>query len=429
MGLASWFAERNGLNLVAPVNPLGVPLDETEERSGSWSISDPTIAALLGYTDGGLGPVGETAAMNLSAVFRAVSLVAGAVGSLPLRTLQGSESGRATRTPSFLDNPGGDRFTPVEWAEVTMGHLLLHGNAYLQHIYDGNRRLVALYPVHPAGISAEWDDTRPGGKVFKASGVGADGQPFTQTFDSRTMTQVMGPSLDGLVGISALHAGRLSLGTALAGERSANRQFKNGAMIAGLVTPADQEQDLDEDEALAVKSVINKTMTGPEHAGDIAVLSRALKFQPWAQASRDAQFLESRVFSVDEVGRWFGVPPHLLGLTEKSSSWGQGIAEQNRGLARYTLSGWTGRIEQRVSRLLPAGRYAEFDYSAFVRPAPEDEARLLIEQVNAGLLTLNEARAVMNRGPLPGGDVPRTPAGAAPPDPTPASGQDQEDDQ
>jgi hypothetical protein len=53
--------------------------------------------------------------------------------------------------------------------------------------------------------------------------------------------------------------------------------------------------------------------------------------------SKDAQFMESRTFSVDEVGRWFGVPPHLLGLTEKSTSWGQGIAEQNRGLARYTL--------------------------------------------------------------------------------------------
>jgi HK97 family phage portal protein len=422
VGMASWFAERTGIAPSPLVNPLGVPLDETADRS--WSISDPTIAALLGYTDGGLGPVGETAALNLSAVFRAVSLVAGAVGSLPLRTLQGSEGGRAVRVASFLDNPGGDRFTPVEWAEVIMGHLLLHGNAYLQHIRNGAGQMVALYPVHPAGISTEWDDTRPGGKVHKASGVNSRGEPFTESFDTRTMTQVMGPSLDGLVGISCLHAGRLSLGTALAGERSANRQFRNGAMIAGLVTPADQEQDLDEDEAKAVKAAVNKTMTGPEHAGDIAVMSKALKFQPWAQASRDAQFLESRVFSVDEVGRWFGVPPHLLGLTEKSSSWGQGIAEQNRGLARYTLSGWTGRIEQRVSRLVPVGRYAEFDYSAFVRPAPEDEARLLIEQVNAGLLTLNEARAVMNRAPLPGGDLPRVPAGAAPP----GGGQDSEDD-
>lgn len=415
MGLASWFAQRNG---IVPAPPT-VPEFAQEVRSGEFLdfTGNPTIAALLGYTDATAGTVGENAAMNLSAVFRAVSIVAGAVGSLPLRTLEGTEAGQARRVPSFLDNPGGDLYTPVEWAELTMVHLLLHGNAYLHHIRDGAGRLVAVHPVHPASVGTEWDDTRPGGKRFEVTLLTGPhhADVRTETFDSRTMTQVMGPSLDGLVGMSALTCGRLSLSTGLAGERAANRTFRNGAMIAGLVTPADSETDLDEDEAKAVKSAVNSTMVGPEHAGDIAVMSKALKFQPWQQTGADAQFLESRVFSVDEVGRWFGVPPHLLGLTEKSSSWGQGIAEQNRGLARYTLSGWTGRIQARVSRLLPAARYAEFDYTAFVRPSPEDETRLLIDQMNAGLLTQNEARAVINRPPVPGGDTPRIPAGALDP--------------
>jgi HK97 family phage portal protein len=133
----------------------------------------------------------------------------------------------------------------------------------------------------------------------------------------------------------------------------------------------------------------------------------------------DAQFLESRTFSVDEVGRWFGVPPHLLGLTEKATSWGQGIAEQNRGLARYTLQPWTSRIEQRLTRLISdPKRRAEFDYSTFVKPSPEDDANLTIAQVNAGILTLNEGRKRQNLPPLPadtGADLPRVPAGAAPP--------------
>jgi phage portal protein BeeE len=101
--------------------------------------------------------------------------------------------------------------------------------------------------------------------------------------------------------------------------------------------------------------------------------------------------------------------------TEKQTSWGQGVAEQNRGLGRFTLLGWTMRFEQRLSRLIagppgPTGprRFAEFDFAGLERPTPEDEIKLLIEQVKAGLLTVNEARRIRNLPPVEGGDVLRT---------------------
>jgi phage portal protein BeeE len=110
------------------------------------------------------------------------------------------------------------------------------------------------------------------------------------------------------------------------------------------------------------------------------------------------------------------VPPHLLGLTEKSTSWGQGIAEQNRGLARYTLKSLTSRIEQRLSRLVASPRKtAQFDYTEFVAPSPEDNVNLIIAQVNAGLITPNEGRRRLNLVPIDGGDLLRIPAGAANP--------------
>lgn len=414
MGLASWFAERNGI-ASDPPNGAPEPAADTRTSSALYSVGDPMLAMMMGYSSVTGEPVGEIAAMNLSGVYRAVSLIAGAIGSLPLRTLEPDSAGQTARVASWLDQPGGDRFTPVEWAELVMVQALLHGNAYLQHIRNGAGTLVGLYPVHPSAVCAEWNDSVPGGKVYKITGMRADGSPYSDVFDARTMTQIMGPSLDGLVGISALHAGRLSLGTGIAGEKAANRSYRNGSMISGLVTPADNEADLDEDEARTVKDAVNRTMVGPEHAGDIAVMSRALKFQSWQMTASDAQFMESRLFSVDEIGRWFGVPPHLLGLTEKSTSWGQGIAEQNRGLARYTLAPWTGRIEQRCTPLLSGARYAQFDYTSFVRPAPEDEIKLLIAQVNAGLITPNEAREIRNMRPVDGGDKLRIPAGAADP--------------
>jgi HK97 family phage portal protein len=419
MGLGGWFARHNGLDTVTATQE-----PSADERA--LSVADPMLAFLLGYSVPGAPLVSESTALTLSAVYRAVSIVAGSIGSLPLRTLETTSQGQKQRVPSFLDNVGGDRYTPVEFAELATVHLLMRGNAYLQHIYDRSGRLVSLYPVPPICVTPEWDFSLPGDKAFKVNALGMDGRPEAETFDSRTMTQIMGPSLDGLRGLSCIEQARLSFGTGLAGEKSANRQFNNGAMIGGLVSPADSEDDLDAAEAKTVKDAINRSMLGPENAGDIAVVSKALKFQSWQMSAQDAQFIESRTFSVDEVGRWFGVPPHLLGLVEKSTSWGQGIAEQNRGLARYTLTSWTGRIEQRLTRLLPAGRFAEFDYTAFVKPSPEDEIGLLIQQVNSGLLTLNEARAIRNMGPLPGGDLPRTPAGAAVPGAAPAGSIPQE---
>jgi HK97 family phage portal protein len=138
-------------------------------------------------------------------------------------------------------------------------------------------------------------------------------------------------------------------------------------MIAGLVTP-DADEDLTVDEAKTVKDTVTAAMTGVENAGAVAVINRKLKFTPWQLSAVDAQFMASRDFSIDEVGRWWGIPGHLLGQTEKQTSWGTGIAEQNRGLARWTLTPWTSRFEQRMTRLLAGRRVAEFDYSGFIAP-------------------------------------------------------------
>jgi HK97 family phage portal protein len=387
-------------------------------RSAAYSVADPQLAVMLGYTPAdGTVVVTANTALTLSAMFRAVSIVAGSVASLTLRTIETDpKSGEKKPVGSFLDNPGGDRYTPFEWAELLTISIILKGEIFLQHIYNAAGALAWLNPVLPEQVSVYWDASRPGGKRFEVKQSVIDGQPQKPlTLDATTMTQIMGMSLDGRRGISAIGAARMSLGTALAGDKAANRQFSQGAMISGMVTP-DGDEDFDEDEAKTIKRMVNRTMIGPEHAGDIPVINRRLKFSPWTMSAKDAQFIESRTFSIDEVGRWIGVPPHLLGLTEKSTSWGQGIAEQNRGLARYTLKSLTSRIEQRLTRLVVSPRkVAQFDYTEFVAPSPEDNVNLIIAQVNAGLITPNEGRRRLNLAPIDGGDRLRIPAGAADP--------------
>ena len=373
-------------------------------------LADPYVLAMLGGSLDGTPAVTEATAMSLSALFRAVSLVAGSLGSLPLRTLRTNRDGTRERVGSFLDDPGFGHWTPFEWKELCGVHLLLHGNAYCQHVYNGGGGLAGLNLIHPLAVCVEADSGAVGGRRFEVD----LGNGESREFDATTLTHIPGISLDGLKGLSPITLARLSLGTALSGDKAANRQFTNGAMLSGLVTP-DADEDLTEDEAKIVKEQVRRSMTGVENAGDVAVINRRLKFQPWTLSAVDAQFMQSRSFSIDEIGRWYGVPPHLLGLVEKSTSWGQGIAEQNRGLARYTLTNWTTRIEQRLSRLIAGAKIAEFDYTAFVAPSPEDEIKLLLEQVNGGLITVNEARRIRNMPSHPDGDALRIPAGAANP--------------
>jgi len=373
---------------------------KTQPENTTFSISDPVLAEFFS-----VGPrnysgvaVGEHSALGISAFYRAGSLISSTIAGLPLRSLRDVEGVR-TRVSSFLDNPGGPEGpTPFSWKETVVLHLFCHGDAFLQHIFNGAGAVIALVPIHPLAVSVEWNDKVPGGKLFTATL--ADGT--RQTFDASTMTQVMGPSLDGLRGMSVISVARNSLGTAIAGDRAAAKMFSSGALHSGMVTP---EEDVTEDEARVIKDSLNSKTAGWENAGEIAVVNRRLKFTPWTMSLEDAQFLQSRQFQVQEIARWTGVPASLLMDPGAVSTWGTGVEIQNRGLARYTLAGYTSRIEERLSRLLSSARFCEFDYAGLLQPAPEVEIPLLLKQVEAGVMTVNEYRRIRNMDPIEGGDV------------------------
>lgn len=377
------------------------------------SISDPALAEFFGLNRSFAGvSVSETTALSLSAVWRAVSLISGTIASLPMRTLRDTSDGSRQRVPSFLDEPAGpDGVTRYEWVELVLVHLLIHGNAFLLHLYNGGGGLVGLLPIHPLQVSVELAPV-PGGKRFRVTLDDGTVRDLT----SEDLTHIPAMGVDGCRGLSPISVARNSLGTAVQGDRAAARAFANGFMVSGIVTP---EEEVTEAEARQIKEGLREKVTGTENAGDIAVINRKLKFTQWSMSAEDAQFLESRQFQIEEIARWYGIPPFALMQTDKQTSWGQGIEAQQRGLARQVLGPWATRIEQRLSRRLPRGQFCEFDFSGLERGTPESEISLLIQQVGAGLLTVNEARAIRNLDPVPGGDALRVP-GAAEPAPEPA---------
>lgn len=375
-------------------------------RERSVALSDyPAILGVFGVNPSDAGvPVTESSVLGVSSVYRAVSLISGTIGTLPLPTFRQIDDGTRQQVVSFLDErPAGPTIdmTPYEWKETLVGHLLLWGNAYLMHVYNAAGGLVGAVPFHPSCVAPEWE--RVGGiatgrKLFQVSDV--DGR--TAVLNPDQMTHVPGLSFDGLKGYSVLTVARNSLGKSIAADRAAARSYGNGLMVGGVAVP---EEDLtEEDDPEKVSADLTAQIGGWENAGRIPVLTRKLRLEKWSMSHADAQFLESRQFEVEEVARWFGLLPIHLAQTEKQTSWGSGVAEQHRGLGKFTLNTWTTRIQQRASRMLSRPRYVEFQFDELNRPAPEVEIPLLISQVQAGLLTPNEARRKLGRDPLPEGD-------------------------
>lgn len=405
---------------------LLLPEQRVETRA-AYSIGDPALAEFFSIGGKVLAgvDVNETSTLGLTAVYRAVSIVAGTIAGLPLRSLRNLPDGTRERVDTFLDEPAGKGgpFTQFEWIELVMVHLLLHGNAYLEHVYNGAGTLAGLNPIVPSAVTVK--------RISNADELAAYGGPdgtfrkwfevaladgTTRDLTEAELTHVPALGTDGLKGLSPIEFHRQAIGTGIAGDQAAGRLFGSGLLLSGLVSGDD---GLSQEDAAEAVAQLRAKMSGSNHAGDFVFINAQLKFTPWTIPPRDAQFIESRVHQIEEVGRIFGVPPHLLGQTEKQTSWGTGVAEQNRGLSRYTLMGWTSRLEQRLSRLLSRPTIAEFDYSGLLQPAPEVEIPLLLSQVQAGVLTVDEYRRIRNMAPLPAGAHASAPGGDGAPEEVP----------
>lgn len=356
------------------------------------AVTDPS--GWLSLTRGEAGsPVTETSALSSTAFFRGVSVIASTIATLPLKSYRTSDDDVRSQVPSVLDNPGGQFFTPFEWVELVMVHLVLWGNAYLLHIYNAGGQLVALFPMHPSLVTPSWVCNDQGSVVGKQFGASLNGDPVV--WSALEMTHVMGLGTDGLQGASVLTVARRALSTAVAGDSAAARMFANGMLIGGLVTT---DEAMTEADGKTVMAGLKAKLTGTNNAGDIAMVNASLKFTPWSMSAMDAQFLESRQFQVEEISRLLGVPKVLL-AEDGASSWGTGIGQLLAYMQKTTFVPWTTRVEQRLSMLLASPRHCEFEYDGLLAGTPMEQTALLAAQLGAGIIDVNEARVVLRLEP------------------------------
>jgi HK97 family phage portal protein len=212
-----------------------------------------------------------------------------------------------------------------------------------------------------------------GGKVFYVKRVDADGKILPEApieYTSDELMHIPGLGYDGLQGLSPIAYAKQAIGTAIAGDRLAARFYSNGTQLSGILktaVPLTSEKQADEMKAKwAIKN------SGVGNAGGVAILDAETDFMPLTIPPDQLQFLQSRRWQTNEIARLYGIPPHLVGDVEKSTSWGTGIEQQNTAFVAYTLASWANRIEQRVTREVVAtrGQTTSFDFSSLLGSTP-----------------------------------------------------------
>jgi HK97 family phage portal protein len=290
-----------------------------------------------------------------------------------------------------------------------MCHLLLWGNAFLMKVRNGAGQVVDLQPLHPSRVSVKLKD---GSKIFVVKPVNPESPEGTDQNQTYTPLQVMhipGLGYDGLVGLSPIAYARQAIGTALAGDKLAARFYSNGTQLSGIIKTAVPLTS--EDQADEIKRTWAIKNSGTAAAGQVAVLDAETDYVPLTIPPDQLQFLESRRWQTTEIARMFGIPPHLVGDVEKSTSWGTGIEQQNTAFVAYTLAAWANRIEQRVSREVITGRNrtAAFNFASLLRGDMQERFLAYASGIQWGHLTRNEARLAEDREPIDGLDEPLTP--------------------
>jgi HK97 family phage portal protein len=344
----------------------------------------------------------------LPTVYRCVGLLSTIIAGCPLRTYR--DPGKVEVFPSILDRSNNDMvYTQYELWELVISHLCLWGNAFVRKLRNPETDMIVdLQPIHPERVNVKRDAA--GNKIFEIKRTDPEtlqlqsAQPIILT-DFEIM-HIPGLGYDGVKGLSPIQLAARTFGTAMAGDKLAARFFSKGSILSGIIkvrAPLANQVQAD-----AIRSRWIQRMGGTANAGEVAVMDAATEFQPLTIEPDSMQFLESRRWQTNEIARMFGIPPHLVGDVEKSTSWGTGIETQNTGFVSYTIAGWTNRIEQRVSREVIAIRKqsCEFDLDRLLRGSMSERFAAYTQGISAGWLTRNEARVKENMQPIDGLDEP-----------------------
>lgn len=311
-----------------------------------WTLTEGYPDSVLTRSASGAN-VSPSTAMQLSAVYACVRILAETVASLPLHLMRYNDSGgkeKAITHPLYylLHDQPNEEMTSFVFRETMMTQLLLWGNAYAQKVYNGYGELIGLYPLLSSNMTVERNER---GQLIYRYVIESDQKDAGSlvTLRREDVLHIPGLGFNGLVGFSPISMARQAIGTALACEEFGGKFFANGTMPSGVIEHPGTIKDVK-----AFREKWQEAFAGAANAGKTPILENGMKFNKISINPQDAQFLETRKYQINEIARIFRIPPHMVGDLEKSSF--ANIEHQSLEFVKYSLDPWVIRWEQGLAK-------------------------------------------------------------------------------
>jgi HK97 family phage portal protein len=373
---------------------------EQRTLTSSSFVPPPAVGVLDDY-------VGVHRSMANLTVMACVRLLADTIAALPWKAYRRNEDGipiEVSPQPAILRSPF-PQFDLFQYKWMMVSSLALRGNFYgVVTSRDASFKPTAILPLHPDSVFLErntdnmlmWFDP-----TYRVLGQSV---PTEDVVHIRRFCMAGEP-----YGLSPVRQAAVAIGMGLAAEEYGYRYFRESANPSGVLS-TDQELD----DAAVTRQQKNWIAS---HGGRRlpAILTGGFKWQTLSISPNESQFLETRKFQRSEISMMYGIPPHMIGDVEKSTSWGTGIEQQNIGAITYTFRAWTSPIESVLSSLLPHGQYVRFDYNALLRGDIKARFESYDKALHSGWINVNEIRAKEEMEPIgPDGDIYLQPVNYAP---------------
>jgi HK97 family phage portal protein len=380
---------------------FGKEIISTEHRDEVSNLKDPKawLLKVLGMESLTGVTVSQETALTYSAVWASVRVLSETLAMMPggIFKKEGEARKSVPEHPAYrliFQKPNA-LMTTYKWREVCQAQVCLNGNSYSFIVRDGSARPVELRLIEKPSDVLPFIFNHE--LYYKVTG-------YAQPFRSDEIFHVRGLTLNGIEGMSVIKYAREVIGGGLAQQEYSNRLFGSGlTKKVGIKTP----QKLDPDVKDSMQKQWDARHAGLENAKNLVFLEAGTDAIELGINPEDAQFLESKQFSVEEVARWFRVPQHMIGKLDRSTN--NNIEMQNREFIDYTMMPWFTNWEAEINDKLLTEKekgiyFSRFNVNALLRGDSTARSAFYEKMKRNGLMSANEIRALEDMNPYDGGD-------------------------
>lgn len=349
----------------------------------------------------GVADIRADQALQLSAVWACVERRANTIASLPLFAYKRGANGqkdlaRDSRLYSILHDSPNSRMTPYDFWRVMMLNHDLRGNAYARIDRDANGEAVALWPMAADQVEVQ---ILADGELVYVYRLGDDVAVLAEA--NVLHIRNLG---NGTTGFAKLEYMRVSTDELSKAQQSASRLFGASGKPTGVLMVDDV---LKPGQRKQISESFSEMASG-QSTGRLFVLEAKMSYQALGITPEDQQLLESRQFGVEEICRWFDVPP-VLAHHSNVTTWGSGVEQIMDGWYKLSVRPMLVSIEQALTKrvLSPIQRASmsvEFSFDALLRGNPKDRAEMYASGVQNGWMRRSEVRQLENLPPVDGTD-------------------------